>query len=82
MIRMQIQLTEEQDRRIRSMAEALGLSISEIVRRLVDAGIREQRPSRTELYSRAAGLIGKFADRDGAGDLAAEHDRWLDEAYE
>jgi hypothetical protein len=38
-------------------------------------------PERKELYARAASMVGAFADRDGATDVSAEHDRYLTEAY-
>jgi len=55
--------------------------VAEVVRRCVSWALTEATPSREELYRRAMGLVGRFPDRDGARNLAADHDRYLDEAY-
>jgi len=82
MVRTQIQLTEQQARRLRAEARQRGVSIAEMIRRLVDRGLAEQASSRTRLYEQAARIVGRFPDRRGATDLAREHDRYLDEALE
>lgn len=81
MVRTQIQLTEEQARRLRRAAVEEGVSMAEVVRRCVDLALEERRPDRTELYRRAAQLAGAFRDRDGASDLSADHDRYLEDAF-
>ena len=82
MIRTQIQLSEEQSRELRRIASDKGLSIAEVIRRFVSLGLREQGLDRSARYERAARLIGRFPDRHGADNLGAEHDRFLDEAFE
>ena len=81
MLRTQIQLTEEQHRLLRSEAHRESVSIAEVVRRCVVRFFQEERPQRGELYARAADLVGKFDDRDGATDLSERHDEYLDEAF-
>jgi len=81
MLRTQVQLTQEQQRRLRALAHHEGVSIAELVRRGVDRLLDEESPDRRELYARAAELIGAFADSSGATDVAARHDDYLDEAY-
>lgn len=81
MIRTQLQLTEEQSRELRRMAAAEGISISAVVRRLIDRGLHDKRDDRCALYERAAGLVGRFTDRDHSDDVARDHDRYLDEEY-
>jgi hypothetical protein len=78
MIRTQVQLTTEQDRRLRAIAGREGISLAEAVRRCIDGTLVSQAPSRSELYARAMELAGAFADPDGATDLSAEHDRYLE----
>ena len=56
--------------------------MAEIIRRCVDHALNDQATRRGELYERAAALIGRYRDREGADDLAAEHDRYLDGALE
>ena len=43
----------------------------------------EDRPatSYSQLYRQASQLVGRFEDIDNATDLAADHDRYLDESY-
>jgi L-serine deaminase len=82
MIRTQIQLTEQQQRRLRSEARERGLSLAEIIRRYVEKGLSEEAPGRAALYERAARVIGRFRDRQGARNLSSKHDRYLDEAFE
>ena len=81
MVRTQIQLQEHQARRLKSLARQRGVSMAEIVRRYIDRGLEGEVPGQAELYSRAEGLIGRFPDLEGATDLAAEHDRYLEEAF-
>jgi hypothetical protein len=81
MLRTQIQFTEDQHRRLRTMAQREGVSIAEIVRRCVSRVIDEDAPDRSELYARAAELIGRFTDPEAATDLSSRHDDYLDEAY-
>jgi hypothetical protein len=80
-IRTQIQLTEAQARRLRSIAREQGISVAEVVRRCVASALAARTVDRSALYARAAKLVGAFRDREGATDLAAGHDRHLDEAY-
>lgn len=82
MVRTQIQLTERQARRLRVEARQRGVSVAEMIRRLVDRGLEDEASSRARLYQQAAKLVGRFADRRGTTDLAREHDRYLDEALE
>jgi hypothetical protein len=82
MIRTQIQLTEEQARRLRARAREEGISLAETIRRYVDRGLEGEKAQRADLYARAARVVGRFADRRGAKDVAVEHDRYLDEAFD
>jgi len=80
MIRTQIQLTEEQSRFLREMAEEEGVSLAEIVRRSVEAMMRSRHePSLEERRERAIALAGRFS---GPPDLAARHDDYFVEACE
>lgn len=82
MIRMQIQLSEQQARRLRAEARERGVSVAELIRQYVEKGLSEQTPRRLELYARAARLVGRFPNRHGARDASTDHDRYLDEAYQ
>ncbi|MCC7009762.1 MAG: ribbon-helix-helix protein, CopG family [Acidobacteria bacterium] len=82
MIRTQIQLTDQQARRLRSEARERGVSLAELIRRYVEKGLSEGTSDRGALYARAARVVGRFPDRHGAHDVSTEHDRYLDEAFE
>ncbi len=82
MVRTQIQLTDQQARRLRAEARERGLSLAEIIRRYVEKGLSGDTSDRTARYERAARTVGRFRDRRGARDLSRKHDRYLDEAFE
>ena len=81
MVRTQIQLTESQARRVRSLAREEGISMAEFIRRCVDRALEQHAPDREALYERAAGAVGRFKDREKADDVAEEHDRYLEDAF-
>lgn len=79
MVRTQIQLTEEQARRLKERAAAEGMSMAELIRRSVDALLADTvAVSEEERRRRALAVIGRF--RSGLSDLAENHDRYLAEA--
>ena len=82
MIRTQIQLEEDQLRQLRSLARREGVSLAEIVRRLIDRGLEDNVPSSAERYERAARLVGALCDPEEATDLSTDHDAYLDGAFE
>jgi predicted transcriptional regulator len=81
MVRTQIQLTDEQARRLRRRAKQLGISASAVIRQCLDESLEHGPFDRAGHYEPAARLVGRFADRSRATDLAAGHDRHLDEAF-
>jgi len=81
-VRTQIQLTEQQARRLRAQARERGVSLAEMIRQCVEKTLAEDTPNRAELYDRAARLIGRFPDRRRARNVSVKHDAYLDQAYE
>ena len=80
MVRTQIQLTEEQARRLKALAGARGISMAELIRQSVDSLLRTNRGfDRAERKQRAIAIAGRF--RSGLGDLAKNHDCYLNEGY-
>ena len=81
MVRTQIQLTERQARDLKKMAVREGVSMAEVVRRAVDAKIREgvSDVPWEERVRRAMAVMGKF--HSGIRDLAVNHDKYLAEDY-
>jgi uncharacterized protein with von Willebrand factor type A (vWA) domain len=82
MVRTQIQLTEQQARRLRAQAHQRGVSLAEMVRRCVDRGLEDEGTDRAGLYERAARVVGRYPDRSGTRNVSGRHDRYLDEAFE
>jgi hypothetical protein len=83
MVRTQIQLHEDQYRELRRWSQALGISLSEAIRRCVaERTAREGRtPSYGERVKRVLALAGKYRDREGRTDVAERHDAYLAAAY-
>lgn len=80
MVRTQIQLTEEQARKLKWLAASERQSVAELIRMSIDAMLTTAPvPDQDELRQRALSIVGQFS---GPSDLAAEHDRYLAEAYE
>jgi Arc/MetJ-type ribon-helix-helix transcriptional regulator len=77
MMRTQIQLTEEQDRRLEALAATNDVSKAELVREAVDLLLRERAnaATRQQRRERALTVIGAFAG-DGAN-VSTEHDAHL-----
>ena len=82
MVRTQIQLTEQQMRKLRARARERGLSLAEVIRRCIDFAFADEINDRAALYERAARIIGRFPDKGGATDLGRKHDAYLEKAFE
>ena len=77
MIRTQIQLSDDQARRLKRLAAQRGVSVAELIREgaervLADSDVDER-------WRRASELVGRY--RDPVPNVAARHDDFLDEAY-
>jgi hypothetical protein len=83
MIRTQIQLTEEQYRRLRQWSRQIGVSLSEAVRRCIGSAMKHalKSPSYEDRVRAARGVCGKYRDAAERSRVALEHDRYLEEAY-
>ena len=81
MIRTQIQLTEEQTRRLRDSAGRSGVSVAEVIRRSVDRYLDQDAmmPATPPTRLSALKVIGMF--HCGPSDVASRHGDYLDEAY-
>jgi hypothetical protein len=80
MVRTQIQLREDQSAVLKAMAADRGVSVAELIRRSIDRFMREQKePTMEEKWERAMSIIG--IANSGLGDLAENHDKYLEEAY-
>lgn len=83
MVRLQIQLEPRQHRLIRRRARQLGVSVSEMIRRCVDAEVRRVEDDEPGIRARKAmAAAGRYEDPAGARRVAAEHDVALADAYE
>jgi len=79
MVRTQVQLTEEQMEQLRSAADREGVSLAEVIRRLIDQTLRGHAVPKAELKRRALEAAGRFSS--GRSDISAEHDRHLEKAF-
>ncbi|MBN1960550.1 MAG: ribbon-helix-helix protein, CopG family [Deltaproteobacteria bacterium] len=80
MIRTQIQLPDEQARRLKLISRRDGVSISEIVRRSLNETLAKYDGTTVSRYACAAKLLGTLHDQN-ATDLAENHDKYLADAF-
>lgn len=76
-VRTQIQLTERQARELRNLAAVEGVSMAALIRKAVDQLLEDQ--GLDARWERALAVVGKY--HGGPGNVAEEHDRYLEEAY-
>jgi len=78
MIRMQIQLTEDQAAALRRRASARRVSMAAVVREAVDKELAtgSERPA---AWARALAVVGRYGG--DPANVSVEHDAFLDEAY-
>ncbi|HXO27547.1 MAG TPA: CopG family transcriptional regulator [Thermoanaerobaculia bacterium] len=78
MLRIQIRLTEEQSRAVKSLAAERRISVAKLVRLAIDDLLRQSSIlSRAATKRRALAVAGRF--RSGVKDLSARHDDYLAE---
>jgi len=75
MVRMQIQLREEQYEALKRRSATVGRSLSELVRDSLDRWLDVE--STAEARQGLLGLAGACHDPSGADDVAEKHDRYL-----
>ena len=75
MVRRQVQLREEQWEALRQLAVVYGVSISELIRRSIDAWLQQQAYIPVDRRRRALEAIGRF--RSGRNDVAKKHDEYF-----
>lgn len=88
MVRMMIQLTEEQVKALKALAKARKVTVAKLVRESVAVYVTTSAkdPERLKKKRRALAGLGKirkakFRDSEGKKDLAVNHDKYLDEIY-
>ena len=80
MVRIQVQLTEEQVKALKKIALSRHLSIAEIIRQAVDTVIRTNTVvDIEERRKRAIDIVGRFSS--GKRDISRKHDTYLVEAF-
>lgn len=75
MIRTQVSFTEAQKRRLDRVSSATGLSMSEVLRRLVDEHLPKSEYSREEFLAAIDAAHGAWKDRDFDGEEYVERMR-------
>jgi hypothetical protein len=80
MVRTQIQLTEEQAKKIKKIAASRGVPMAEVIRDAVEGAIRSGAGTVSEeRRKRALEIVGRF--RSGKRDVSRKHDDYLTEAW-
>ena len=80
MIRTQIQLTDEQVKRLRELSATSRESLAALIRKAVDQFIVSGIPDRSALYRQAESIVGKY--KSDTEDISIHHDRYLEEAFD
>jgi len=81
MVRTQVQLTEDQHRRLKAEAHQRRVSLSTVVRERVDRSFAEEETDRRAKAEAAwKAFIGCFSD--SATDVSENHDKYLAEIYD
>jgi len=81
MVRTQIQLTEEQAKKVKRIAARRGVPMAEVIRDAIEEASRSNRHGvREEKRQRAVEVLGKF--KSGKRDVSKKHDAYLSEAFE
>lgn len=78
MIRLQIQLDNDQAQQLRRSAEEEGVSQAEVVRQALSAHLLRRRLPDEKSVQRALAIVGQGAS--GCPGLAEEHDRYVAES--
>ncbi|MDQ2681031.1 MAG: CopG family transcriptional regulator [Candidatus Eremiobacteraeota bacterium] len=79
MHRIQVQLTEQQERALRELASLRGASISALIREGVDRLIDSPATPRAQAIERFRSIMGTYNEPDGRTDVAMRHDEYLAE---
>jgi hypothetical protein len=80
MVRTQIQLTEDQAKALKRIAQSRRLSIAELIRKAVETMIKSSTVvDQEERHKRAMEIVGKFSS--GKRDISKKHDLYLTDAY-
>jgi hypothetical protein len=79
MLRTQIQLTEDQARRLREISLSSNESVASLIRNAIDRFLATGKPNRAAQYRQAMSLAGKYEAEQP--DTSVEHDRYLEKAF-
>ena len=88
MVRMMIQLTEEQVKALKEMAKVRKMPVAKLVRESVAVYVATAAKDPERLKRKRRALAGlekirkaKFRDIEGKKDVAVNHDKYLEEIY-
>jgi len=80
MVRIQIQLTEDQAKSLKKLSAQMNISMAEIIRQGIDAYLRNYgMTNQEERRQRAIKAAGQF--HSGKTDLSENHDEYLADVY-
>jgi len=79
MVRTQIQLTEDQARKLKEISLSSDESVASLIRNAIDRFLLTGKPNRSAQYRQAMSVAGKYKTEQP--DTSVEHDRYLEEAF-
>ena len=80
MERTQIQLTEEQLKKLKELSLNRNESMASLIRKAIDQFLLSGKHDISALYRKAESVVGKF--EASKSDISVEHDRYLSEDFE
>jgi len=80
MLRTQIQITEDQARKLKEISLSRNESVASLVRNAIDRFLVTGKTNRAAQYRQALSLAGKYETEKPY--IAVNHDRYLEEAFE
>jgi mRNA-degrading endonuclease RelE of RelBE toxin-antitoxin system len=88
MVRMMVQLTEEQVKALKELAKTRKTPVAKLVRESVAVYVASSSKSPEQLKKKKRALAGlekikkaKFRDSEGRKDVSINHDKYLEEIY-
>ena len=80
MERTQIQLTEEQIKKLKELSLNRNESMASLIRKAIDQFLLSGKHDISALYRKAESVVGKYEASES--DISVEHDRYLSEDFE
>jgi len=79
MERTQIQLTEEQSKKLKELSIIRHESMASLIRKAIDQFLLSGKHDLSALYRKAESMVGKY--KSDKSDISVDHDKYLNEDF-